>query len=58
MNIENAARRHRFDRSWLVADASHTEPDVPDTERDPRATRWVCLALGAFWIALVTWMVL
>jgi hypothetical protein len=52
----NLATRHRHGRAWLVSDA-HDEPPVPPEERDPRAVRWLCLALGAFWVGLVVWMV-
>jgi hypothetical protein len=60
-SIENARTghpRHRKGWGWafLVSD-DHTEPDVPASERDPRAVRWLCLALGAFWVGLVVWVV-
>jgi hypothetical protein len=42
------AHRHGRAWSWLISD-DHTEPDVPASERDPRAVRWLCLVLGAFW---------
>jgi hypothetical protein len=55
--IENARTGHpRHRKGWLISD-DHTEPDVPASERDPRAVLWLCLVLGAFWAGLVVWVV-
>jgi hypothetical protein len=55
-SIENARTSGRHGRAWLVSD-THDEPPVSPDERDPRAVLWLCLALGAFWVGLVVWVV-